>query len=544
MSESWMVPYWEHFIIRELLETGCTEIVFIVSDGKEHPLHKSPKGQTSLFFRIHQKLDQLIFLGNNNALIKKDLHSFVTNAVQNQADSAGNQGFGTLNPDDLSEPGKYDPDIIFKLDYGRCPDDILRLPRYGVWSFSMKNFDYESEDTTGYYEVLGREPVTMVELISFNGMTGRKSTLIRIVESTCSYSISLNRDKLIRRASLAVSGIVRGTCLYGSEYLRKLEGKSDREGLEPKELKPVPVFPHSVLNIAVSAMRLIEKLLKKLIYTDAFNWRLLFRISKENDFMTNAYGSFKSLKPSDDKFWADPFVVAKKDRYFIFVEEFVYKKDKGHISVLELDYFGNLLKVSKILERSYHMSYPFVFESNGIYFMIPETGGNRSVELYRCDEFPGKWVFVKNLMTDINAVDTTLFLHNGKWWLFTVIDRINSALGASPELFLYYNDDLLSDNWIGHRLNPVITDVRSARPAGRIFRKEDKLYRPSQDCSGRYGNSFDINQIIALSEFDYKEEKVIKVKPDWDKKLKGVHTFNSDGDFTIIDAYSFRRRLV
>jgi len=175
--------------------------------------------------------------------------------------------------------------------------------------------------------------------------------------------------------------------------------------------------------------------------------------------------------------------------------------------------------------------------------MIPETGGNRSVDLYKCTEFPGKWEFLKSIMKNVNAVDSTLFYHNGKWWLFTVIDKIDSELAVSPELFLYYSDDFLSDSWTSHPMNPVVTDVRTARPAGKIFLQEGKIYRPSQVCAGRYGNSFDINHILSLSETDYSEVNIIKVKPDWDNSLKGAHTYNFDNGFTIIDVYRFHRRF-
>jgi len=146
-------------------------------------------------------------------------------------------------------------------------------------------------------------------------------------------------------------------------------------------------------------------------------------------------------------------------------------------------------------------------------------------------------------MKNVNAVDSTLFCYYGKWWLFTVIDKIDSELAVSPELYLFYSDDFLSDTWTSHPMNPVITDVRTARPAGKIFIQDGKICRPSQDCSGSYGNSFDINQIVILTETDYMEKNIIKVKPDWKKSLRGTHTYNSDNGFTIIDAYSNRRRF-
>jgi hypothetical protein len=83
-----------------------------------------------------------------------------------------------------------------------------------------------------------------------------------------------------------------------------------------------------------------------------------------------------------------------------------------------------------------------------------------------------------------------------------------------------------------------------ARPAGRIFSRDGEIYRPSQDCSGRYGNSFDISQILALNCEVYEEKRILKVKPDWDKALKGTHTFNYHDGFTILDIYKYRRRFI
>jgi hypothetical protein len=85
--------------------------------------------------------------------------------------------------------------------------------------------------------------------------------------------------------------------------------------------------------------------------------------------------------------------------------------------------------------------------------------------------------------------------------------------------------------------------VRNARPAGNIFIKGGNIYRPSQDCSVRYGRALNFNQILVLSEEEYEEKQVSKVQPEWDNRLRGVHTYNFDNEFSIIDAYYFRRRL-
>jgi len=189
------------------------------------------------------------------------------------------------------------------------------------------------------------------------------------------------------------------------------------------------------------------------------------------------------------------------------------------------------------------MSYPFIFKVNNIYYMIPETSRNKTIELYKCTDFPYKWEFEMNIMENVSAVDSTLFNYNDRWWLFTAMDQTANISGCSAELFLFYADDIFSGNWKSHRLNPIVSDIRTARPAGRIFLRDGEIYRPSQNCAGRYGVAFNLNRITKLSESEYEETLVAEIKPVWDKKLKGVHTLNSDKDFTVIDGYSFRRRF-
>jgi len=189
------------------------------------------------------------------------------------------------------------------------------------------------------------------------------------------------------------------------------------------------------------------------------------------------------------------------------------------------------------------MSYPFVFRSGSSYYMIPETAAYKTIELYRCTDFPYKWQFEKYIMKDVSATDTTLFHYGDKWWLFTTMDQTGGISGGSTELFLFYSDDPLTDNWIGHSLNPVVSDERSARCAGNLFMQDGEIYRPSQDCSLRYGKGLNINRVTKLNEGEYNEVVIEEIKPDWDHKLRGVHTLNFDENFTIIDTYKFHRRF-
>jgi len=47
--------------------------------------------------------------------------------------------------------------------------------------------------------------------------------------------------------------------------------------------------------------------------------------------------------------------------------------------------------------------------------------------------------------------------------------RENDGASHLDELFIFYADDIHSNNWNAHSMNPVVSNVNKARPAGKIF---------------------------------------------------------------------------
>jgi hypothetical protein len=174
--------------------------------------------------------------------------------------------------------------------------------------------------------------------------------------------------------------------------------------------------------------------------------------------------------------------------------------------------------------------------------MIPESSSNKKIEIFKCIEFPNKWELHGNLMSDIDAVDSTIFFHNNKWWLFTGIKE-NDGASNSDELFLFYSQDPTSDQWIPHPQNPIISDVRRARPAGKIFSYQNKLYRPSQNGSYHYGYGININQIKKITEFEYEEEVENEILPKWDEQITRIHTFTYVDGLSVMDGKIRRTKL-
>jgi hypothetical protein len=227
-------------------------------------------------------------------------------------------------------------------------------------------------------------------------------------------------------------------------------------------------------------------------------------------------------------------VIYKEPNYYIFIEEYPYQTRRGHISVIEMDRKGNCKQSIPILQKDYHLSFPCVFEWMGGHYMIPESSERKTIDLYECINFPYEWQPKITLMKNVMAVDSTVFYMHRKWWLFTAIAE-QEAAAPQVELFLFYSNELFTDQWRPHTMNPIISDVKRARGAGSVFLKDGKLFRPSQDCSITYGYGFDLNEIIVLSETEYCERTVTSVRPVSAKLIIATHTYAHQGNLTVID---------
>ena len=260
--------------------------------------------------------------------------------------------------------------------------------------------------------------------------------------------------------------------------------------------------------------------------------------------ISTSFSKFQEITPPKDRFWADPFVIYKNQQHHVFFEEFLNSKNNGHLSVMIVDNNGNHSKPVKILERDYHLSFPSIFEFENTLYLIHGTihNSNSYVELFKCEDFPFKWTYDRKLITNIPLVDTTMFFYNKMWWIFACKAE-NDGTSQSNELMLFYSDSPLSKNWYPHPLNPVVSDIANARPAGKIFKMNDKIIRPAQNCFQVYGNGFSFNEIIKLNENQYEEKQLELFQADWKNDLIGLHTFNYDHGCTVIDTRRKRNRF-
>lgn len=516
---------WEYTIIKALIESDYAEINLVINFS-----HSSPKKMSSGLW-VHEKLDRLIFKHKSSFDLKIDSTEIF-------------QGISQLNVKSDNEILDHSDEIKdLTLDLIICfnsqiPDiGQFQIAKFGIWYYEVGDALQFGNFWECYREVTKNRSEVGVALKSVFGRQ-QPIVLFQSFLSIYPHSILVNRNDAYQYAIdiylRTLKKLYSEQDIFFSRILN--ENILDIKVLYNKKYD-IPSSLEAFKNIFLLNWRFLSS---KIRFSHKSFWFLQYKIYDQQSIFPPDMSSFKKAVPSKDRFWADPFPIYKNGKYFIFFEELDFKSDKGHISVLELDEQGDVVQIETIIERPYHMSYPFLLEWNKELYMIPETSGNKTIDIYRCTQFPNKWEFVMNLMKNISAKDTTLFYHNDLWWLFT---SIKSEHGKCSELYLFYSTDFLSNEWIKHPQNPIVSDIRYERGAGSIFVNNGKLYRPSQDCSGTYGRAVNFNEIVTLNTEDYKEIMTSRIEPFWDNTLIGTHTFNLAENFVVVDALQRRLRI-
>jgi hypothetical protein len=546
LISSYHIANWQFKIVEELKNSNFAEISLVIKSN-EHLINMPSRffgglnKASKILLNTHLKLDKFILGRTANYSKKLDSKVLLKDVCEVTLTPVGDRLTNKFDDKEVIKIKAFNLDIILNFGFGQLTGDLLTVAKYGIWLYGSTNKNVSKDEQFGYWEVIKELGTTDSMLQILNGDTKSGKVIHFSSILTNPTSISKNRNLCYWRATTIVPRIVEGLFNLGEPYLFRLEDKYKKEinfynGEFKAFLTPLTAFK----NLIIHFWKVIKRLIQKLFFVD--HWDILYRMNSKEIFMSSI-DEFKLLLSPVDRSWTDPFVVTKDDKYFLFVEELIYKTNKGHITVVEMDNKGNLIGSKKVLERTYHLSYPFLLKIDGTYYMIPETGENKTVEIYKCSEFPYKWEFVMNLMEGVRTGDVTVFHYNNKWWLFCCVDKTGIHEGLLDELHLFYSDNLFTKDWQSHPCNPINTDTKTARSAGEIFIKDDKIYRPSQDCSGIYGRGINLNEIIKLSETEYEEVLTQKVIPNNDLGIIGVHTFNADGKITVIDGFKYRRRI-
>jgi hypothetical protein len=206
-------------------------------------------------------------------------------------------------------------------------------------------------------------------------------------------------------------------------------------------------------------------------------------------------------------FRADPFMFVKNEELFLFYE-IQYGFDCGKIAMTKTCDLVNWSEPVVVLQETFHLSFPFVFEEDHQIYMIPESQESDTIKLYRANDDLTSFSFVRVLLRQervnglqCNYVDSHVYKKDGLFYLFTSFMK---DWKTTQEL--YVSDSLLEGVFKKHPSSPLCISHEYGRNGGSLIEYDDKLLRVSQDCHKNYGENVSLHQIVKFDNQCYQEQ--------------------------------------
>ena len=422
-------------------------------------------------------------------------------------------------------------DVLIRFGFNIIKGDILSAPRCGVWSYHHGDNEFYRGGPPHFWELYERNPLSGV--------------ILQVLTEELDAGVVLCKSLFTTQPTVSVSQNDFAP-YWGSTDLviRKLHElhRFGWERLRQRSLPPVPYKGKRRLYRTPTNVEMARWLLPVMVKKAADrpfrkpmvqHWRMATRLrtpplySRESD---GDLQGFRWIESPKGHFWADPFLLEEAGRKWVFFEDYAYAAKRASIACAEIGSDGSLSSYTTCLQHSeHHYSYPYVFREGRDVFMVPEAGNSGSVDLYRCEEFPGKWSRHSTLLRG-RFVDPSIWQQDGLWWMMVTTADPDARCSA---LYLFYAE-ALTRPWQLHPANPISTDTRNNRGAGRIVVADGRLIRPSQSCCPTYGYSFSFNEVTKLSPTEYEEHALREYKPER-LGVQGTHTYNWIPGVEVID---------
>jgi hypothetical protein len=403
------------------------------------------------------------------------------------------------------------------------------LGKHGVFTVSLG----ERNQQFVFWDEVANDSVTSKATICWHDSSFAHARVVRQSETASMPGLFFTMNA--ERPVIATIRMLAGLCLDFQRGGIEFEAQLRR--------LPAEVLDWSVQTASPSNFEAMQFVASKLMRSARLHWEargkepqwfIAMRPNVGESIIDAARLNFVGFKevplPKGVAGMADPFVWEQGGSQYLFFEEVAAGQTRGRLGCVEVSKDGLCSEMKIILERLYHISYPCIVPSDGDLFVLPETSEAKRVDLYRFTRFPGEVELVSSPIEGVALVDTTPVYVEGQWYIFT----------TTSEPFmetLLFSAARLDGQWKLHPCNPVSTTVRSSRSAGQLFWRNGRLFRPTQDCSIRYGYAIAVNEVTKLTPAEFEERPVSYVPPSWCPNLLGTHTWNESSKFQVIDGF-------
>ncbi|HCL6754467.1 glucosamine inositolphosphorylceramide transferase family protein [Citrobacter freundii] len=227
-------------------------------------------------------------------------------------------------------------------------------------------------------------------------------------------------------------------------------------------------------------------------------------------------------------FQADPFLIEKDDKLYVFYEAFSFRNSKGTLRCRILD--RELTEIDDVKLEGFddlrcHLSFPFLININNQLFMIPESSERKEVLLFQSVEFPARWKKIKVLLSDTEVTDNIFLSINETCYLLST---------TMDNKIIIHSAEHLHGQW--QRITPTLkVSNHHHRGAGTPYHVDNKMYFLTQECTPEtYGKSIYIKELVTLNDINFDENLIEQINSSINHS-DGVHTLNFSNNYIAYD---------
>ena len=310
------LPAWARHVIQDLADCDFAIPVLVVLDRKEGVERNRPRAfdtLSGLVWDLYLRADRRFSRLGTPAFEIDDAAPLLRHLpVEAPPPAAGPNSEAGSSPA-AESLRSYDLDVLVSLGAGVVRDDLLTEARYGLWTLQPRQAANSSAALGGFREAVEGRAVTCCELRMLNTSGSAVIAFSRL--ATHAWSISRNQDCYYWRGASLIVRKLRELQRLGaavSLQVREVPARSDAIGPQSPQVS-------AWLPLLRQGGRIIRFLSRHFVFRD--RWALLYSFSDQAPAGLEGY---QLLRPTRGKFWADPFVVRDRDKYFVFIEEYVY----------------------------------------------------------------------------------------------------------------------------------------------------------------------------------------------------------------------------
>ncbi len=365
MIDSYIQPRWRHKIVAEILASPVAALVLIIMNGDtETKAHTATqkigyilRQRRHFLYKLYTRLDDKLFGKPGDPFENLSIEPLLAGVPVMNVKPIKKKFTDDFSDQDHAAIAKYDIDVALRFGFRIVKGNALRVAKHGVWSHHHGDNLLYRGGPPGFWEVMRGNPFTGTILQVLSEELDGGQVIYRSFAETDRRSVRRNANNYYWQSVTAVSSKLRDLDAFGPCALK--DPLPAAWTPYSSQLYKAPTNIQMMGLLSRFAARYARFKIADRFYFD--QWFMAYKINPKADAIDDTLYKFKKLVPPKDRFWADPFPLKKDGKYYIFFEELIYKNRKGHLSVMEVDRKGIVDGPHKILERPYHLSYPFVF---------------------------------------------------------------------------------------------------------------------------------------------------------------------------------------